>query len=104
VVVDLRRNEATFGKAFSLELSGENRKQLFVPKGFAHGFSVLSKNAEVMYKCDEYYKPEYERGINHNDPELKIDWGLQPTQMIISEKDKALPMMSVMGHAFETVH
>src|SRR5688572_25267884 len=65
VVVDLRKGETTFGKRFSLELSGENRKQLLIPRGFAHGFAVLSKRAEVLYKCDQYYRPAYERGINY---------------------------------------
>jgi dTDP-4-dehydrorhamnose 3,5-epimerase len=103
VVVDLRQNEPTFSKSFSVELSGENRKQLLVPKGFAHGFAVKSKTAEVFYKCDQYYSPGYERGINYADPELMIDWQLSPADIIVSDKDKLLPRLSKSTYSFEAV-
>jgi dTDP-4-dehydrorhamnose 3,5-epimerase len=94
VVVDLRRKEKTFGKHFSIELSAVNRKQVLVPKGFAHGFITLSDQAEVFYKCDEYYHPEADRGILFNDPALAIDWKLSNTDFILSEKDKKHPVLA----------
>jgi dTDP-4-dehydrorhamnose 3,5-epimerase len=101
VVVDLRRSEPTFGRSFSVELSGDNKKQLLVPSGFAHGFSVLSKEAEIFYKCDQFYRPDHERGINYADPELAIDWGLRPDQVVVSEKDKFLPTLAEAIFSFE---
>ena len=92
VVVDIRIGSPTFGKSFELELSAENKKQLFIPKGFAHGFSVLSKKAEVFYKCDDFYKKESEAGICFNDPALFIDWKIPAGKEIISEKDKYFPL------------
>lgn len=94
VVVDLRKNSPTFAKVFSLELSDEDHKQLLIPKGFAHGFSVLSDIAVIHYKCDELYVPEAEGGINHSDPELNIDWKIPKEKRIISEKDSQLPNLS----------
>ena len=91
VVVDLRKNSLTYGKYFSIELSQGNKKQLLVPKGFAHGFSVLSETAEVLYKCDTLYNRESEGGIFYNDPALKIDWQIPAEKAIISEKDQNLP-------------
>ena len=93
VVVDLRKNSATFGESFSIVLSGENKKQLFVPQGFAHGFSVISETATVMYKCDQFYNKESEGGIKYDDPSLNIDWGLELKDLIISEKDQILPFI-----------
>lgn len=93
VVVDLRRDKPTFKMTHAIELSMENGRQLLVPKGFAHGFSVLSESAEVFYKCDETYSPEHERGINFEDPELRIDWRIAPSRRIVSTKDKALPYL-----------
>ncbi|HTE33377.1 MAG TPA: dTDP-4-dehydrorhamnose 3,5-epimerase [Chryseolinea sp.] len=87
VVVDLRKNEPTFGQVFGIELSAESKRQLYVPKGFAHGFSVLGKSAEIMYKCDNYYNREAEGGILYNDPALGIDWKIKAADMIVSEKD-----------------
>ena len=92
VAVDVRKGSPTYGQWFGLELSAENRKQLFIPKGFAHGFSVLSKTATVFYKCDEFYAPEYDAGIINNDPELNIDWKIPSEKAIISEKDSKLPL------------
>ena len=94
VVVDIRKGSPTFGNHFSLELSAENKKQLFIPKGFAHGFSVLSEKAEVFYKCDEFYNKEAEAGINYNDTILKIDWQISVGKEIVSEKDIHLPSLA----------
>ena len=91
VVVDLRKGSPSFGKSFSIVLSGENKKQLFVPRGFAHGFSVLEDNTVFAYKCDGYYNKQSERGIVYNDATLAIDWHLSSTAMIISKKDLELP-------------
>lgn len=90
VAVDLRPQSNTFGKYFSIELSSENKKQLFIPRGFGHGFVVLSPTAEFYYKCDDFYSKESESGIIFNDPDLKIDWGIETSQLIISEKDHNL--------------
>ena len=89
VTVDLRKNSKTYGKSFSIELSSENNKQLFVPKGFAHGFQVLSENAIVSYKVDNYYNPKSESGIIWNDKDLSIDWNLD-LKPILSKKDLKL--------------
>ena len=91
VAVDIRKGSPTFGKSFSIELSAENKKQLFLPAGFAHGFSVLSEQAEVLYKCDGFYNKESEGGILYNDPSLNIDWKIPSGKEIISEKDHKLP-------------
>ena len=88
VVVDIRKNSPTFKKTFSIELSEQNKNQLLIPKGFAHGFSVLSKTAIVFYKCDQFYNKQSERGILFNDPQLNIDWKIKPEDQIISDKDK----------------
>lgn len=91
VAVDIRKGSPTFGQSFAIELSAENKKQLLVPKGFAHGYSVISDIAEVMYKCDEFYNKQSEGGIIYNDPALNIDWKIPAGQAIISEKDIILP-------------
>jgi dTDP-4-dehydrorhamnose 3,5-epimerase len=91
VVVDLRKGSPTYLKSFSLELSDENKLQLLVPRGFAHGFSVLSDECEFLYKCDNYYDKASDAGIAYNDPQLHIDWKLKPEEMIISDKDKNNP-------------
>lgn len=91
VAVDLRKDSPTFGKWEGVELSGENKKQFLIPKGFAHGFSVLSETAVFAYKCDEYYNPEAEAGIIYNDPALNIDWKIPENDVKLSEKDKLLP-------------
>ncbi len=88
VAVDLRTKSATFGKTLGVELSAENKKQLLVPRGFAHGFSVLTETAVVMYKCDEYYTPQAERGIVFNDPALNIDWRIPAGKEIVSDRDR----------------
>lgn len=87
VVVDLRKDSVTFGKHVSVELSEENKRQFFVPKGFAHGFVVLSEIAVFQYKCDNYYAPGNEGGIRFDDPALNIDWKIPVKDMILSDKD-----------------
>lgn len=91
VAVDLRKDSATFGQHISVELSEENKKQLFIPKGFAHGFITLSQTAEFFYKCDNYYNKDSEAGIIYNDKELGIDWKIPVNEIILSAKDLELP-------------
>ena len=88
IAVDLRKYSSTFGKWFSIELTGENHKQLYIPRGFAHGFVVLSSKAVFFYKCDNFYNAASELGIMYDDPDLKIDWMLSKDDLILSEKDK----------------
>ncbi len=92
VAVDIRPDSKTYGKWFSIRLSGENHKQLFVPRGFAHGYVVLSDTALFAYKCDNFYSKAHEAGIMYNDPTLKIDWEIDCKDMILSEKDKKQPL------------
>ncbi len=101
VVVDLRKGSPSFGKAFSLELSEENHLQLLVPKGFAHGYSVLSESAEVFYKCDEFYSKENEAGLLYNDSSLNIDWKIETGKEIISDKDLVQPTLENCKNNFE---
>ena len=91
VAVDLRLESPTYGQHFSIELSSENKKQLFIPRGFAHGFVVLSDTALFSYKCDNYYNKASESGIIYNDPTLNIDWKLPDDQLQLSKKDLELP-------------
>ncbi|WP_347052922.1 dTDP-4-dehydrorhamnose 3,5-epimerase [Flavobacterium olei] len=94
VAVDLRKDSPTYGKSFSVLLSAENKKQLLVPQGFAHGFSVISETASVMYKCDQFYNKASEGGIKYDDPSLNIDWGMNLDEAIVSEKDQILPFIN----------
>lgn len=91
VAVDIRKNSFTYGKWFGLELDSENKTQFFIPRGFAHGFSVLSDIAIIQYKCDNGYSPDLERGIALDDPELDVDWKTDINDRIISDKDKKHP-------------
>lgn len=91
VAIDLRLGSPTFGQYEAVELSEENKRQFYVPRGFAHGYSVLSETAIFAYKCDNLYSPENERGINLNDTSLGIDWGIPVDKQLISAKDKILP-------------
>ncbi len=91
VAVDIRPNSPTYGRHVGVYLSGENQKQFFIPRGFAHGFLVLSDTATFFYKCDNFYLRESEGGIAYNDPELGIDWPMDQESLLISEKDKTLP-------------
>ena len=100
VAVDIRKGSPTFGQVFSIELSAENKKQLLVPAGFAHGFSVISENATVLYKCDQFYNKEAEGGINFNDVSLGIDWRIPTDRAIISDKDKGLPALADCNNNF----
>lgn len=93
VAVDIRPNSPTFGQYESILLSAENQKQFFVPRGFAHGFLVLSETATFFYKCDNFYNKESEGGIIYNDPALNINWNFQESELIISEKDTILPTL-----------
>ena len=100
VVVDVRKNSKTFGKHFKIVLSAENRKQLYIPKGFAHGFLVLSETAEFVYKCSDFYHPESETGLAFDDPELGIDWEIPKEDMVISEKDRTLRQVKLQDLEF----
>lgn len=93
VAVDIRPDSPTFGQHVAVELSGENHRQTFIPKGFAHGFAVLSESAVFQYKCDEFYHPEAEDGIAWDDPALGIDWKLPAEDIRLSEKDKKHPLL-----------
>lgn len=101
VVVDIRRGSPTYGRHIAVELTGENRRQLFVPRGFAHGFAVLSDEAVFQYKCDNYYHPESEGGISIADHSLGIDWRIDPAEAILSEKDLRNPMFSDFESPFD---
>jgi dTDP-4-dehydrorhamnose 3,5-epimerase len=101
VAVDIRKGSPTFGKQFCIELTSDNKKQLFIPAGFAHGFSVLSTSAVVLYKCDAFYNKSNERGIRFDDPSLGIDWGVPLAEAIISDKDLLLPTFSNAETTFE---
>ena len=94
VAVDLRRQSSTYGKHVAIELTEDNHLQFFIPKGFAHGFSVLSKEAVFQYKCDNYYAPEYEGAIAWDDPQLGIDWRIKPEDVLLSEKDRHHPLLA----------
>jgi len=100
VAVDIRKNSPTHGHAYTILLSAENKKQLLVPKGFAHGYSVISETAEVFYKCDEFYHKESEGGISWNDPALKIDWQIPVNKITVSEKDKQYDLLENTNHNF----
>lgn len=94
VAVDVRLNSPTFGEHVAVELTEDNHQQLFVPRGFAHGFAVLSETAVFFYKCDNFYKKASEGGIIYNDPELNIDWQLHTSEILLSDKDQQLPLFS----------
>lgn len=100
VAVDIRKGSPSFGKTYAKVLSAKNRRQLLIPKGFAHGFSVLSEKAEVMYKCDAFYNKESEAGIIYNDAELHIDWRLPDEAKLISDKDLQLPTFAQCMNSF----
>ncbi|MBD1396943.1 dTDP-4-dehydrorhamnose 3,5-epimerase [Pontibacter sp. JH31] len=101
VAVDIRSGSPTFGEHFSIVLSAENKLQLFIPRGFAHGFVVLSAEAEFFYKCDNYYNKESEGSILYNDTELDIDWYIDASKMIVSEKDKESGSFSAFKRAIQ---
>ena len=101
IVVDIRRSSPTFGQHVAVKLTGINKNQLFVPHGFAHGFLVLSDSATFAYKVDNYYAPEYDRGIAFDDKKLKIDWQLSIEKLQLSDKDKILPSLASAKDLFE---
>lgn len=93
IAVDIRKGSPSYGKVFSVELSADNKKQVLIPKGFAHGYSVISEKAEVFYKCDVFYNKEAEGGILYNDPGLSIDWMIPDNKAIVSDKDLNYPSL-----------
>lgn len=103
VAVDLRKHSGTYGKWYGIELDSENKTQFFIPKGFAHGFSVLSDTAIIHYKCDNLYSPDHERGIDLNDPYLNIDWKIGDLKPVISEKDLRHPKFSEADKNFSVI-
>ena len=101
VAVDIRRGSLTFGQHVACELSGENHRQFFIPRGFAHGFAVLSQEAVFQYKCDNLYEPSSEGAIAWDDPALGIDWGLPAADVLLSEKDKHHPLLADAPELFD---
>ena len=101
VAVDIRKGAPTFGKHVSVELSEENKRQFFIPRGFAHGFAVLSEEAVFQYKCDNFYAPESEGSLAWDDPELGIDWRIPAEQVILSEKDRHHPRLGEAEFLFD---
>jgi dTDP-4-dehydrorhamnose 3,5-epimerase len=101
VVVDIRKNSKTYGQHFAVELSGENKKQVFIPKGFAHGFVVLSDSATFAYKVDNTYAPASDAGIHWNDTSLNIQWTINESEILVSEKDSKLPFFSEFETPFQ---
>ena len=99
--VDIRKGSPTFGQHVTAELSAENKLQMFIPRGFAHGFVVLSESALFAYKVDNYYSPECDRGIQFNDPQLKIDWKVDQEHLQLSEKDKTQPLLKETSDLFD---
>ena len=101
VAVDIRKGSPTFGQHVAVELSGENHRQIFIPRGFAHGFVVLSEEAVFQYKCDNLYAPESEGAIQWNDPSLGIDWRIPAADVVLSEKDKRHPLLADCEELFD---
>ena len=101
VAVDIRKGSSTFGQSVAIQLSGDNKKQLFVPRGFAHGFVVLTDTATFAYKVDNYYSPECDRGLAFDDKELNIDWILPAENLSLSDKDSKQPPLSELEDCFD---
>lgn len=101
IAVDIRRSSPTYGQHVAVELSGENHRQFFIPRGFAHGFVVLSETALFQYKCDNFYAPQSEGAITWNDPALAIDWRIPADRILLSEKDRHHPLLKDMEPVFE---
>jgi dTDP-4-dehydrorhamnose 3,5-epimerase len=100
VAVDLRKGSPTFGKHVAVELTEENHRQLFIPRGFAHGFAVLSDEAVFQYKCDNYYAPQSEGSVLWNDPDIGIEWGIPSEDVMLSEKDRNAALLKDLGDVF----
>ena len=100
VAVDIRRGSPTYGHWIGLELSFENGKQLLIPEGFAHGFVTREADTEVIYKCSDLYAPECDRALRFDDPAIGVDWGLEPGQAILSDKDRAAPLLDALDNPF----
>ena len=100
VAVDIRKGSLTFGQYVSVELTGENHRQFFIPRGFAHGFSVLSEEVIFQYKCDNFYSPQSEGAIAWNDPDLNIDWRIPAEKVVLSEKDSKHPRLKDWQNVF----
>ena len=101
VALDMRKGSPTYGRWKAVDLDSESKNQLFIPRGFAHGLSVMSSEAIILYKCDNYYSPEYERGIAFNDPTLNIDWGIDMKVAVISERDRNNTLFAQAENNFE---
>lgn len=97
VIVDLRPNSATYGEYISMELNANDRTMIFLPRGMAHGFLALEENTEFLYKCDNYYDPDSERGIRYDDGTIGISWQLADDELILSEKDRTLPYLNAIS-------
>ena len=104
VAVDIRKGSPTFGQHVAVELSGDNKKQIFVPRGFAHGFAVLTDTATIAYMVDNYYSPECDRGLAFDDRELDIDWQLPKEQLLLSDKDTQQPTLAALIECFDYSH
>lgn len=104
VAVDLRSGSPTYGRHFAVELSGENHRQFYIPRGFAHGFSVLSETAVFTYKCDNLYHPEADGGLLLSDPALHIDWRIPEPDRILSDKDRRHPLLTDLGDVFRDLN
>lgn len=101
VAVDIRKGSPTFGKHVAVELTAENHRQFFIPRGFAHGFSVLSQEVVFQYKCDNYYAPQSEGALAWDDPDLGIDWHIPAAEIVLSKKDKAHPRLKDADGVFD---
>lgn len=101
VAVDIRNGSPSFGQHVAVELSGENKKQMFIPRGFAHGFVVLTETATFAYKVDNYYSPECDRGLAFDDKDLNIDWLLPEEQLLLSDKDTKQPSLTLLTNCFD---
>ena len=101
VAVDIRKGSPTYGKHVAVELTEDNHRQSYIPAGFAHGFAVLSEEAVLQYKCDNYYAPQSEGAVAWDDPDLGIDWGISPSEVILSEKDSKHPRLKDIDSPFE---
>lgn len=100
VAVDIRKDSPTYGKYFSIILSAENKKQLYIPHGFAHGYSVITETAEVFYKCDNFYNPQAEGGLRFDDADMNIDWHIPMEEIIVAERDKKFSLLKDLQSPF----